>query len=98
MCQRCCFCSSSGHRRKPPAVSGIRVNTDINVNNIIVILGDSRLAGIPISFGVNGKTLDITTDEIGNTLLNGMKMDENALPDGTKVFLFKNKQMESHSE
>lgn len=80
---------------------GISFNyADIEVNNILVIIGNNNNGGggyPPVSLGMNGTDFQITSDEYGNTLLNGEKMNEQALADGTRVFLFKNKKNDSYS-
>lgn len=48
--------------------------------------------------GLNGKKLDITMDDQGNTFVNGKKMDIEKLDDGTNVFLFKNHVMKKNGE
>lgn len=124
MCRRCFCCNSSLNRHKrPPSISGIKVDTNIDldqnssangglggsgglayncanirVNNIVVVLGNSTHMTQPVSFGINGDKLEITTDEEGNTFINGIKMEESALPDGTKVFLFKDKIVNTSTE
>jgi outer membrane lipoprotein SlyB len=41
---------------------------------------------------MNDRKVDITVDKDGNTLVNGQKMDEQELDNGTKVFIFRNSE------
>lgn len=60
-------------------------------NTVVVVCDGNGAAGLRING--NGRNLDIEVDENGDTFVNGQKMDEEKLADGTKVFLFKNSEV-----
>jgi hypothetical protein len=67
-------------------------SVELTINNIIII--SSEGSNPPTAFKVNnnGRNLDIVVDELGNTFVNGEKMDEKELKDGTKVLIFSSSQ------
>lgn len=74
-----------------PGGNGGTNNATIVAENIFVVKtnGDG-VSPPPLALGLNNRQIDITTDENGNTLVNGQKMAEETLGDGTKVFIFRN--------
>lgn len=66
-------------------------SSSISIENVLIINGDTAQYG-SYSLGTNGKKLNITVDEDGNTLVNGKKLDEEELEDGTKVLIFRNSE------
>lgn len=72
----------------------------VQVDNMIIICCDGNGPGTAIKLGTNDRKVDITVDQDGNTFVNGKKMDEEELENGTKVFIFRNtevKKMEAGS-
>lgn len=65
----------------------------VSIENVVIISCNSDTPN-GVSIGAGGRTLDIKVDENGDTFVNGEKMDEKKLSDGTKVLIFRN----SHSE
>lgn len=70
-------------------------NASIISENVVVISTGANGAPPALSLGLNGRSIDITTDENGNTLVNGQSMTEETLRDGTKVFIFRNNDVKS---
>lgn len=76
------------------AGGAITQSAAVAVENYVIINPGNNYPGPPaIKLGVNGKQVDVTMDENGNTFVNGQKMDEQQLDNGTKVFIFRNNEV-----
>lgn len=68
-------------------------NATVAIENVVIISCNSDTpTGIRI--GANSRTLDIEVDKDGSTFVNGEKMDEKELSDGTKVLIFRSSNSE----
>lgn len=70
----------------------ITQEASIEVENVVIIANDPSNLPYYLNINNNERKLEIKSDADGNILVNGQKMDEQVLDDGTKVFVFKNKQ------
>ena len=59
------------------------------VENVVVISCNENGLEPAISLGMNDRKVNINVDEDGNTFVNGQKMEEQQLENGTKVFVFR---------
>lgn len=59
---------------------------------------DGNTSGANYKVGLKERNVDITMDEKGNTFVNGKKMHEEELANGTKVFIFKNTEEKQSGE
>ena len=57
-----------------------------------IICSDGKGPDTVVKLGMNDREVDIKVDPDGNTFVNGKKMDEEALENGTKVFIFRNSE------
>ena len=67
-------------------------SASVQVDNMVVICCDGNGPDQTIRLGMNDRKVEITVDKDGNTLVNGQKMDEQELENGTKVFIFRNSE------
>lgn len=67
-------------------------SASVQVDNMVVICCDGKGPDQTIRLGMNDRKVEITVDKDGNTLVNGQKMDEQELENGTKVFIFRNSE------
>jgi hypothetical protein len=65
----------------------------VAIENVIIISCNSDTPN-GVSIGTGSRTLDIKVDENGDTFVNGEKMDEKKLSDGTKVLIFRSNHTE----
>ncbi len=65
----------------------------VSVENVVIIACNTDTP-TAVSLGTNSRTLDINVDKDGNTFVNGEKMDEEKLSDGTKVLIFRSSNSE----
>lgn len=70
---------------------------ETTIENVVVINCDGQNGPPGLRFGQNGRTIDIRVDEKGNTLVNGEKMDEKILENGSKVLIVRSDDVK-HSE
>jgi hypothetical protein len=68
-------------------------NATVAIENVVIISCNSDTPN-GVCIGTNSKTLDIKVDKDGNTFVNGEKMDEKKLSDGTKVLIFRSSNSE----
>ncbi len=74
-------------------------SSTITVENMnVIILACDHSTDPSVSLGVNNRKLDIRVDENGDTYLNGEKMDEKDLGNGTKVFIFRNSESQNTTD
>jgi hypothetical protein len=74
-------------------IGGAATNTaSVTIDNVIMICCHGKGPDSAIRLGMNERKVDITVDKDGNTLVNGKKMDEEELENGTKVFIFRNSE------
>lgn len=64
----------------------------VQVDNMIIVCCDGKGPGTALKLGTNDRKIDVTVDRDGNTYVNGKKMDEEVLENGTKVFIFRNSE------
>lgn len=69
-----------------------------SIENVIVIECDGINGPPAIRLGQNDRTIDINVDKDGNTLVNGVKMEETELDDGTKVLIVRNNEVKKNSK
>ena len=60
--------------------------------NVIVFSGNETGTTPGLTIGTGNRNIDISADENG-TFVNGQKIDETALDDGTKVFVFRDSEV-----
>jgi len=65
----------------------------VTVENVVVICCDEKGSHPGLTLGTNNRKVNIKVDENGDTFVNGQKMDETKLEDGTKVFIFRNSEI-----
>lgn len=76
------------------AGGAITQTASVTVENYVIINAADNLTTPPkMKLGINGKHVEVTMDENGNTFVNGQKMDEQQLDNGTKVFIFRNNEV-----
>lgn len=61
----------------------------VDVENIIVISSNGTGPDTAFTLGTNKRNYDIKVNKDGETFVNGQKMDEQELDDGTKVFILR---------
>jgi hypothetical protein len=66
----------------------------VAIENVIVISCNGDGPSHALTLGTNNRKLDIEVNENGETLVNGQKMQEESLPDGTKVLIFRSSTSE----
>lgn len=68
----------------------------VNVEQVVVIVPENNGPYPTVTLGTNSnnikRNVEITMDEKGNTFVNGQKMDEQELANGTKVMIFRNSE------
>lgn len=65
------------------------------INNAVVLMYNGGSDSASYSVGLNDKKLDIKIDEDGSVYVNGTKLEEAKLDDGTKLFVFTDKKANS---
>lgn len=74
---------------------GTVTNTAVVTTVNVIVISDNEVGttpGLTIGTGNGNGKLDISSDESG-TFVNGQKMEESALGDGTKVYIFRNSEV-----
>lgn len=72
---------------------GVSANSaTAEINNVVVLSYGGSGAAPGFQIGLNEKKLDIRIDEDGTAYVNGKKMKESQLENGTKVFIFNDSQ------
>jgi hypothetical protein len=68
-------------------------SASVSVENVVVICCDENGSAPCLTLGTNNRKVIIKVDENGDTYVNGQKMNETELEDGTKVFIFRNSEV-----
>lgn len=65
-------------------------NAEINVDNtnVIILSCNGQYPPTGLNIGGGSRQLDIRVNEQGETFINGQKMEERNMPDGTRVYVF----------
>ena len=71
------------------ATSSNTSSVTVDVENVIVITSSTDGPPPVYTIGTRNRNLEIKVDENGDTFVNGNKMVEQALDDGTKVLIFR---------
>ncbi|MEL7647590.1 MAG: hypothetical protein AAGU76_05825 [Sedimentibacter sp.] len=77
------------------ATSSNTATVSVDVENVVVIANSSDGPPTAFTIGTRNRNLEIRVDENGDTFVNGKKMEEQALEDGTKVMIFKDSQVKN---
>lgn len=77
------------------ATSSNTASATVDVENVIIIAGSSDGPPPVYTIGTRNRNLEIRVDENGDTFVNGKKMEEQALEDGTKIMIFKDSQVKN---
>lgn len=66
------------------------------IDNVVVIVTDNEIeTDLALGLGLNNKQLDLKVDDKGSVFINGKKMNETQLDNGTKVFVLRDEVTKS---
>jgi hypothetical protein len=70
-------------------------SASVSIDNctVVMVSCDGNSPSTTLTLGRTDRQVDVKIDEDGNTYVNGKKMDEVALENGTKVFIFRDSEV-----
>ena len=65
----------------------------VTIDNVVVVVLADVEVDTGLTLGTNQRKLNINMDKNGDTFVNGQKLDEEKLADGTKVLIYRNSEV-----